>query len=134
MSWTWGSCSVVSVAEIAAANPEQRGRTVIKEAVLQRIAAQAATEVHGVADSGSGLDKVIGRRLPKADARVAGTRARVAVGIAVAWPHPLATVAAGVREHVTERLRDLTGLSIDAVDVDVARVVRATESRPRRVQ
>lgn len=122
------------MAEVTTVGPEQRGRTVIEDTVLQRIAAYAAAEVPGVAPTGSGLDKVVGRLLPKADARVAGSRARVQLDIAVTWPHPLATVAATVREHVTERLQDLTGLTVDAVDVEVARVVPATESAQRRVQ
>lgn len=113
---------------------EQRGRTVIDNRVLERIAVYAAAEVTGVQETGSGLDKVVGRGLPKAAARVAGSRARVHVDIAVAWPNPLASVAASVREHVRARLTELTGLSVDAVDVDVARVVAADEPHTRRVQ
>lgn len=122
------------MAEVAAGGFEQRGRTVIQDTVLQRIATQEAAQVPGVAQTGSGLTKVVGRHLPKADAVVAGSRARVHVEIAVAWPHPLATVAASVREHVSARLTDLTGLSVDAVDVNVSRVVQAPEPVTRRVQ
>lgn len=122
------------MAEVASADSEQRGHTVIADTVVQRIAAYAAAEVEGVAGVASGLDRVIGRQLPKVDARVAGTRTRVHVHVAVSWPSPLPVVAASVREHVSQRLRDLTGLAVDAVDVDVARVVPAAEPPQRRVQ
>lgn len=116
------------------AGPEQRGRTIIENAVLEHIAVHAALEVSGVAATGSDLEKLIGRRLPKADARVAGTRARVQVEVAVTWPHPVATVAAAAREHVTRRLVELTGLQVDAVDVEVARVIHTAQPQQRRVQ
>lgn len=122
------------MAENGADDPDQRGRTTIEDTVFERIAAHAAAEVTGVAGVGSGLDKVIGRALPRADARVAGTRARVRVQIAVTWPYPLASVAANVRDHVTARLSELTGPSVDGVDVDVARVVQGSEPQRRRVQ
>lgn len=116
------------------AEPEQRGRTIIENAVLEHIAVHAALDVSGVAATGSDLEKLIGRRLPKADAHVAGTRARVQVEVAAAWPHPVATVAAAVREHVSERLLALTGLQVDAVDVEVTRVIHSPQAQQRRVQ
>lgn len=127
-------CSDASVADAALAEPDQRGRTVIEAAVLEHIAVLAALELEGVAATGSDLEKLIGRRLPKADAHVAGNRARVQVEIATAWPHPVATVAASVREHVTAQLVQLTGLEIDAVDVEVARVIHNPEPERRRVR
>lgn len=122
------------MADVALAEPDQRGRTIIEAAVLEHIATHAALEVKGVTATGSDLEKLIGRRLPKAGARVAGTRARVQVEIAAAWPYPVATLAAAVREHITARLVELTGLDIDAVDVEVARVIHTTEPQRRRVQ
>lgn len=122
------------MAGAAVPEPEQRGRTDIEGRVLERIATLAAAEVNGVARTGSDLERLIGRRLPKADASRGGNRARVAVEIAVAWPHPLADVAAQVRDVVASRLVHLTGLDIDAVDVDVARVIHQSAPQRRRVQ
>lgn len=122
------------MADVAQAELDQRGRTTIEDAVVEHIAAHAALELNGVATTGSDLEKLIGRRLPKADAQVAGTRARVQLEIAAAWPHPVAALAAAVREHVTSRLVELTGLTIDGVDVDVARVIHPTKPERRRVQ
>lgn len=122
------------MAEQPLADAGERGRTVIADAVLERLAAHAALEVDGVVPTGSGLDTLVGRRLPKADGTVAGQRARVALDVALAWPHPVAAVAGQVREHVSSRLRELTGLDIDAVDVQVARVVHVQHREPGRVR
>ncbi|MEO7060747.1 MAG: Asp23/Gls24 family envelope stress response protein [Lapillicoccus sp.] len=117
------------------AAPGERGRTVIEEAVLESIAVRASGEVPGVVvQAGSGLAKVIGHQYPKADADVAGTRARLRVDVAIRWPYPLADVTAQVRDSVTARLTELTGLTIDAVDVTAAKVVHDQRPTPRRVQ
>ncbi len=101
---------------------------------MEHIARLTANEVDGVATLGSGLDKVLGRRYPKANADVAGSRARLNVQIAVAWPYLLADVCARVRDTVTTRLAELTGLSIDAVDVTAAQVVQPGQPPGSRVQ
>lgn len=116
------------------ADPAQRGHTTIAGGVVERIARLAATDVPGVEPAGSGLDKVVGRQYPKVNADVAGSRARLAVEIAVVWPYPLADVCAEVRDHIAARLSELTGLSIDTVDVTAAAVVPAQTPNPKRVQ
>lgn len=122
------------MADPALAGPDQRGRTVIKDKVLETIAARAARDVEGVAADGSDLTQLIGRALPRADAQVAGTRARVQVTIAVAWPQPVGQVAAHVRDTVRAALSEMTGLDVDAVDVQVAKVLHLSPTIRRRVQ
>ena len=114
------------------AAPFQRGRTVIADAVVEHIAVQAATGVDGVTPAGSGLDKVVGRAYPQAHARVAGGRVRLHLEIAVAWPYPLAGVCGQVRDTVTTRLAELTGLAVDTVDVTAATVVHTPPAPPTR--
>lgn len=111
-----------------------RGRTVIEPAVVERIAVQSATEVDGVTRSGTGLESVIGRRYPKASAQVAGSHAKVDLDLAVIWPHPLADVCASVRDRVSQRVHELTGMEVDRVHVTAVKVVAADEPSPRRVQ
>ena len=115
-------------------DPGQRGSLVIADSVVEGIAAIAAGEIGGVVKAGSGLDQVLGHRYPKVSATVAGHRARIHVEIAVAWPHPLSQVSGQVRDGVRERITELTGLHVDAVEVFVAKVVHAPESDRRRVQ
>jgi len=67
---------------------------------------------------------------------VAGGHVRARVHIAVAWPPVLPDTAAAVRTNVTEQLRTLAGLTVDAVDVAVTAVVHdiTSSSRTRSVQ
>lgn len=116
------------------ADAGRRGALEIADRVVQRIAAHTARGVAGVVSSGSGLDQVLGHRYPKADATVAGDRARVDVEIAVAWPHPLGEVSAQVRDTVARRVQELVGLRVDAVDVRAATVVHEKSAPSRRVQ
>lgn len=116
------------------AEPGQRGVTSIADAVVEHIAVHAAAEIPGVVTMGSGLDKVVGRRYPRANADVAGSRTRLHLEVAVAWPFPLADVCAQVRDTVTARVSELTGLSVDTVDVTAAKVVHDTPPPTRRVQ
>lgn len=115
-------------------DPGGRGRTVVADRVVERIATIAAREVTGVTQVGSALERVVGRQYPKADAKVAGDRARISVEIAVAWPTSLADVTARVRETVRARLGELAGLQVDTVDVTAAKVVHDDAPTPRRVQ
>lgn len=112
----------------------QRGRLVIADSVVERIAAIAAGEVVGVVKAGSGLDQVLGHRYPKATATLAGNRTRIHVEIAIAWPHPLGQVCAQVQDEVRDRVTKFAGVRVDAVDVTAAKVVHAPEPELRRVQ
>lgn len=112
---------------------DDRGGLVIADKVIERIAAIAAGEIEAVSDKASGLNKVLGRGLPRASAKVAAGRARVVVNVAASWPTPLTSMAAEVRDHVNERVTTLTGLTVTAVDVTVADVINP-RSKARRVE
>ncbi|MFM6849174.1 MAG: Asp23/Gls24 family envelope stress response protein [Terrabacter sp.] len=114
--------------------PGSRGRLEIADHVVERVATIAAGEVPGVCTTGSGLESVVGRQYPKAKAEVAGGHTRVRLDIAVTWPAPLGRTAASVRQHVREQLEALVGLSVDVVDVTVAKLSTPDRSDPRRVQ
>jgi len=126
--------SVATPGAAALAEPAERGQTTIADGVVEHIARLVSTDVPGVEPAGSGLDKVVGRQYPKVNAQVAGSRARLSVQVAVVWPYPLADVCAQVRDQVAARLTELTGLSIDAVDVTAAKVVQAQTPSRKRVQ
>lgn len=114
--------------------PGERGRLDIAEQVVEHVATIAAGEVRGVRTVGSSLSSVVGRQYPKAKAQVAGGHARVHLDIAVAWPSPLASTAAVVRDRVRDRLHSLVGVTVDAVDVTIASVMSAAPGDDRRVQ
>ena len=114
--------------------PGGRGRLEVADRVVVRIATIAASEVEGVVRTGSGVDQILGRRYPHAQAAVAGGRARIHLDIAVAWPHPLGDVTASVRRRVHEQVSDLAGLAVDTVDVTASSVVHVPPPEHRRVQ
>jgi len=127
---------------VAAADPtarrelppvDERGRTVVADAVVRRIATIAAREVDDVVVERTGLDRITGRGLPHADVVVAGQTSRVSVEVATRWPAPLSTVTAAVQDHVRERVSTLTGMTVTAVDVRVASVSYGRTAR-RRVE
>lgn len=114
-----------------------RGNLVIKDQVVQRIAEAAALQVPGVAPAAQGTSTVgaaMGRAYPRVDCDVAGSRVRARVEIVGLWPSPAARLGADVRDAVTEQLQRLVGLHVDAVDVSIAKVVRASTTPRRRVQ
>jgi uncharacterized alkaline shock family protein YloU len=115
----------------------RRGHLVIKDRVVERIAEAAAVQVPGVAPAGATTSTVgaaLGRAYPRVDCDVAGGRVRAHVEIVGLWPTPAARLGAQVRDAVTGDLQRLVGLRVDAVDVSIAKVVRATTSPRRRVQ
>jgi uncharacterized alkaline shock family protein YloU len=111
---------------------EERGTTTIADKVVERIAVIAAREVDAVTQGG-GWTRLVGRGLPRVSAVVAGGTSRVSVEVATAWPKPLSAVATHVRDHVSERVTALSGITVTAVDVTVADVVHV-DSAQRRVE
>lgn len=103
--------------------PEGRGRLLIADKVVQKIASAAAREVDGITGTRSSWTHKLGRSLPRATATVAGGHARIAVHIAASWPLSLAPIAAAVHDHVTEQVTTLTGTTVAAVDVTIDDVV-----------
>lgn len=131
------------LAPLAAQHPASRlrtdrGITTIAPAVVERIAGRAATEIDGV-----GVVAPVGlRRLfssapapdtpADADARVGLERASVALTISVKYPAPVRSTSAQVRQIVTERVRQFTGLEVSWIDVTVAQLPTADAWQPRR--
>lgn len=114
------------------AEPAERGRTVVADRVVSRVASIATSEVESVVDTRNGWTKLVRRGLPHAEAVVAGGTSRITVEVAATWPTPLSALSAKVREHVGTRVAELTGVSVTRVDVTVADVVHV-ESASRRV-
>jgi uncharacterized alkaline shock family protein YloU len=115
----------------------RRGSLVVKDRVVERIAEAAAVRVPGVAPAAAGTSTVgaaLGRGYPRVDCDVAGGRVRAHVEIVGLWPTPAARLGAQVRAAVAADLHHLVGLRVDAVDVSIAKVVRATTAPRRRVQ
>ena len=107
----------------------ERGRLELRDAAVEHLAERAALSVPGVVRHSSGLDRVTGRDLPRVEAEVSSGHARLAVEVAVAWPRPLAAVAAQVRQEVLDVVGRLTSLEVDRCDVTVVPVTTANDRR-----
>ncbi len=113
---------------------ERRGDLQVADRVVVRVAQHAAAQVPGVVTApGGGIsDRLGGGRRPRASCERAGTRAVIAVDLAVSWPSSALDVAAAVQREVAREVEDLVGLSVDAVRVRVGDVVRS--ARPPRTR
>ena len=116
----------------------ERGRLVIDDKVVEKVAAQAVTEV----DRATGAPRtVLGQALGSAaedtpartSARVDGDLVTVTVSMSVQWPAPVREVAAQVRSRVVERVQQITGLTVAEVDIDVPTLL-TRRSAPARVR
>lgn len=113
-----------------------RGRTVIADRVVQRIAARAVAEVDnatGVARAllGLSLGKTDDTTPVRVDAEVDGDLVSLRVAMAVVWPNSVPAVTREVREHVSRRVQYLTGLRVADVDIDVTELLTNAAPPPR---
>ncbi len=114
-----------------------RGSLIIADRAVQRIAQAAALAVTGVAPaekSTNALNSVLGRAYPRVDCDISGNRVRAELDVVGVWPTPAPLLAGQVRDAVTEQLHQLAGLTVDAVDVTVAKIIRVHAAPRRRVQ
>jgi uncharacterized alkaline shock family protein YloU len=113
--------------------PEDRGRLVIHDGVVETIARRAAATVshsHRV----TGLSRVIDGDLPRARVEISAGRVQANLVVAAPWPTPVSTLARRVQEVVTQHIGDQTGLTVVRVDVDVHCISPDDPATNRRVQ
>ncbi|UFN45779.1 Asp23/Gls24 family envelope stress response protein [Nocardioides okcheonensis] len=117
---------VATDAPVALAEPEARGQLHVRAHALRHIVEAAAREVPGVRPTDSSLAGVRSGT-PHANVTVRGATARVDLEVACAWPAPVSTIAARVRDQVLARAAELSGVRIASVDVTVT--VAGTDDR-----
>ncbi|WP_017615119.1 Asp23/Gls24 family envelope stress response protein [Nocardiopsis salina] len=103
---------------------EARGTTSFPARVVVRIAEQAASEVHAVGSDAGGLLGFGARRdfgaRPSVEADLYGATAVLRLNVGVAFPVAIAPVLGQLREHVTHRVQQLTGLSVGRMEIEVS--------------
>lgn len=127
---------------------EAAGQLRIADRVIAKLAARAAAELDGVGSAAPrllgqslgalGVDRLGARKtaldaVPKATAVVDGGTAFVSLVVSVRWPLPVPNTCQRLREHVQQRVGELSGLTVAEVDVLVDALV-ADLPGPRRVQ
>jgi len=121
---------VTAVAPDTRTEQESRGRTVIAERVVERIATRAAAEPGPVTGPGGGLPGLRGSAVrPRVTASVRGRVATVRVALGVTYPAPVRTITRRVREQVRNRVREMTGIDVRQVDIAVARLPEENDRR-----
>ena len=114
----------------------ERGSLELAPRVVTRIAELSALQVAHVVRSSEGLERLVGRALPRASASLDRDRVRLEVDVAVQCPCPVEEVAAQVRRHVGAETARLTGLLVRSTEVTVHAITPGStpQSSPRRVQ
>ncbi len=113
--------------------PEQRGRLVIHDGVVETIARRAAATVSDSRHA-TGLSRITSSDLPRARVVVGAGNVVATIVVAATWPTPVAAVARRVQDAVTRQVHDYTGLTVSRVDVDVQCIPRDEQTATRRVQ
>lgn len=101
-----------------------RGRTTLEERAVERIAAQATSEVEGI---GGSAPRVLGvavgadepDRAARVTARLDGATATLDVRLSVNYPASVAAATERARAHLMRRTGELTGLDVSRVDIVV---------------
>ncbi len=110
------------------------GRITIEPRAVERIASLAAAEIP---DAGASTGRLLGfrrspsGRLPKVTAEVDGHLVFLEVELSVRWPVAISRVTEEVRQHLFGQLRDLVGLEVGEVNIEVVELL--TESSSARV-
>lgn len=101
-----------------------RGSTHIPAHVVADIAAQAACEVPHVGADAGGVLGVGARRTfharPSAQCQLYGRTAVLRLDIGVDFPTPLTAVVSSVRQHVCHRVKELTGVDVGRLDLEIS--------------
>ncbi len=116
----------------------------VSDSAVQDIAALAAAEIP---DAGGAAPRVLGRAVtgagafgvrptslaaqPKARARVDGGAVTLDLSMSVRWPMSVPEVTSAVREHVRDRVSELTGLTVDEISISVTALVTGPPAAPR---
>lgn len=120
------------VDDAIAADAAERGSLTVRDRAVERLVIAAALDCDGVDRRSTGVDKITGRELPRADVVVSGDHVRAAVAVAVEWRRPLAQTSSAVAQSVTHALATMSGLVVDGVDVHVATVLPPGAGTPKR--
>lgn len=110
----------------------ERGSLTVRDRAVERLVIAAALDCDGIDRRSTGVDRITGRELPRADVVVSGDHVRAAVAVAVEWRRPLAETSSAVAQSVTHALATMSGLVVDGVDVHVATVLPPGAGTPKR--
>jgi uncharacterized alkaline shock family protein YloU len=107
----------------------ERGQTTIADAVVTKVASEAAREVNGVYQLGGGVTRAIGsvtQRVGVGDERTQGVsvevgerEAAVDLTLVIDYGESIPRVSQAVRDNVIKRIEGITGLAVTEVNITV---------------
>ncbi len=114
--------------------PRGRGRLTIGAKVLEKVAGQAAAET-AASQGRSGGFLGVGAEVdpsarPRVDVDLVAEYADLTIKVGIGYPGSIRAAAQDIREHVTTRVHELTGVRVRRVDIDITFVT--LEARPDR--
>lgn len=113
-----------------------RGRTVLADRVIEKIAGQVARD-ESVAGGSSGGFLGIGTHAdlsarPKASVELSGNIATLSVDVGLIYPVPLREATEALRQRIRTRVMELTGVEVRQVDIRISWLTPQTEASGRR--
>jgi uncharacterized alkaline shock family protein YloU len=121
------------------AEPQDRGATTIAQRTVERLAAQAISELpdvggaarrmFGMAIAGEDLDNAA-----KVSAKILGDRATLDVRISVVYPASVGATTEAVRAHLMRRVEEFTGITVRRVSITVTALHGRLSARAGRVR
>ncbi|WP_165313087.1 Asp23/Gls24 family envelope stress response protein [Rothia halotolerans] len=105
------------------ASSSHRGHLVLAEKVVEKIAAQCASEITEVGGTGGGF-LGMGRQndpeaRPKVSVELTGAIATLSIELGVRYPASIARVTQQVREELGRRVTELAGVQVRQIDIRV---------------
>lgn len=118
--------------------PASRGKLVMSDRVIEKIASQAAGELEAVGSASGGFLGMGSRgelsSRPKAKVHLSGHVALIEITAGVRYPAPLRRTGEQIRQRVREQVSMLTGLEVRQVDVEIEQLLSpSTVSGTRRL-
>lgn len=115
-----------------------RGTLTLTEKVVEKLAAQSASELPFVTGFGGGVLGVgqrVGRgHRPHASVDLSGPTVSVVLDVALEFPANIAARSTEIRRHVTDALARMTGLHVRRVDITIKALVTGTDRARRRLE
>jgi len=101
----------------------RRGTTVIADKVFEKIAGQAASEVAGARGRSGGVlgigSEADANARPKVGVDLSDDSVDFDIAAGIAYPGSIRAAAQQIRDRVSNTVRDLTGVPVHRVDIDV---------------
>ncbi|MEV0948142.1 DUF6286 domain-containing Asp23/Gls24 family envelope stress response protein [Rhodococcus sp. NPDC049939] len=99
---------------------DSRGKVVIKERAVIKIATAAALQVPGIVKQSGGLSRFTGRDLPRVDVSTSADAVAINLYVAVRWPCRLDVLNRRLRTEVSQQVEQMTGMPVCELNIVVA--------------